>query len=165
MICPRCVKTMKERSFGPVTVDVCEFGCDGIWFDWMELSKLDEKNEGLGAYLRDALISYPNKNVPENDLICPRCKIPLQPHKYKHSKSVVVDECYGCGAFFLEAGELKVIRESFMDNNSRDVFLNSVLNESPDYKKWTRNVERDKLRTEALKRMSSIFRVAFISLK
>ena len=36
-----------EEDFGGVKVQVCRDGCKGIWFDWGELAKLDEKNEGV----------------------------------------------------------------------------------------------------------------------
>jgi hypothetical protein len=49
MNCPVCSKAMVEKDFGGVRVDVCQDGCKGIWFDWMELIKLDEQNEGLRA--------------------------------------------------------------------------------------------------------------------
>ncbi len=36
----------------------------------------------------------------------------MQNHKYK-SLDVVIDECYSCGGKFLDAGELKEIRDHF----------------------------------------------------
>ena len=50
MKCPVCSKEMVTENFG-VSVDVCENGCKGIWFDQRKLVMLDEKNEGLGAAL------------------------------------------------------------------------------------------------------------------
>ena len=55
MKCPVCNTEMVEEDFGGVKVDVCKDGCKGLWFDWVELIKLDEKNEGFGNALNEAL--------------------------------------------------------------------------------------------------------------
>ena len=48
MNCPVCDKLMAETNFGDVQVNICKDGCKGIWFDWGELTRLDESNEGFG---------------------------------------------------------------------------------------------------------------------
>ena len=110
MNCPVCQKQMVTEDFGGVSVDVCRDGCKGIWFDWFELSKLDEKNEGMGAALQEAL-DYPRTNDANRGPInCPKCSVPLHRHLCTVDKEVSVDECYDCGGFFLDSGELKDIR-------------------------------------------------------
>ena len=65
---------MAEKNFGGILVDVCEDGCKGIWFDWNELNRLDEKNEGLGKALKKSL-TYPRVNDDNRVQIkCPRCR-------------------------------------------------------------------------------------------
>ena len=86
MQCPVCKTEMIEKDFGDVRVDVCENGCKGIWFDWAELVKLDETNEGFGGALKAAL-AYPQTNDENRgQLKCPKCGIPMHTHKYKSSK-------------------------------------------------------------------------------
>ena len=112
MKCPVCQKDMVEQDFGGFKVDVCKQGCKGIWFDWNELSELDEKNEGLGEALREAL-NYARINDDNRSQInCPKCGILMQIHKYLAAKQVNVDECYSCGGFFIDSGELKYPREA-----------------------------------------------------
>ncbi|UCD57386.1 MAG: zf-TFIIB domain-containing protein, partial [Candidatus Hydrogenedentota bacterium] len=114
MKCPLCKKEMVEEDFGGVKVDVCVIGCRGMWFDWFELSQLDDKHEGFGNALKEAL-DYPRvKDERRGEINCPKCGIPMLRHKYESAKEVNVDECYGCGGIFLDSGELKVIRDTHM---------------------------------------------------
>jgi Zn-finger nucleic acid-binding protein len=39
---------MTKMEAEGVTVDVCAGGCGGIWFDWFELTHLDEAEESAG---------------------------------------------------------------------------------------------------------------------
>src|SRR5437868_4029401 len=105
MNCPVCKTTMPERDFGGVKVNVCD-GCKGIWFDWFELAKLDEKNEGVGQALQDALHSSRVNDENRGPIPCPKCNLPMHRHQFKYDKEINVDECYNCGGFFLDSGEL-----------------------------------------------------------
>jgi len=42
MNCPACGNILEQMTVGDVTVDVCQRGCGGIWFDNFELEKFDE---------------------------------------------------------------------------------------------------------------------------
>lgn len=42
--CPRCTGTLGERTFGSVTVDVCD-SCRGVWLDAGELTMLVHLSE------------------------------------------------------------------------------------------------------------------------
>src|SRR6185312_14840058 len=120
MKCPVCQKNMSEQDFGGVKVDVCRDGCKGIWFDCFELSKLDEKNEGVGNALQEAL-HYPRVNDENRgNLTCPKCEKSMHRHLYKSDKEVNVDECYNCGGFFLDSGELTEIREHHMSEQEEE---------------------------------------------
>jgi hypothetical protein len=113
---------MVKKDFGGVEVDVCVNGCKGIWFECGELAQLDEKNEGTGQALKEALESERTIDQNRGKLDCPKCGIPMQIHKYKHCKDVNVDECYSCGGIFLDSGELKAIKEGFMSPKERDEY-------------------------------------------
>ncbi|MGB2865827.1 MAG: zf-TFIIB domain-containing protein [Sedimentisphaerales bacterium] len=131
MICPACGMSMVEEDFGGTLVDVCKNGCKGIWFDWGELKDLDESHEGVGKALEEAL-----KNPRENDadrgpLKCPKCGIKMREHKYRNAKEVNVDECYACGGFFLDSGELKQIRDNYMSEDERETYVQRLVGETP----------------------------------
>ena len=59
MNCPVCEKPMVAEDFGGVQVDACRDGCKGIWFDWLELVRLDENHEGFGISAGWQVISFP----------------------------------------------------------------------------------------------------------
>jgi len=152
--CPICRKEMVEENFGGVMVDVCKEGCKGMWFDWNELSKLDEDNEGVGEALREAL-EYPRSNDEYRPrLNCPKCGIPMQAHKYKAVWEVNIDECYACGGIFLDSGELKVIRQ--VRAEEREAYLQKLLTGTPEIRKAKRDLEKRELRAKALRNLSRI---------
>ena len=53
MECPACHHTLEPMDAGGVSVDVCDQGCGGIWFTWMELQRFDEPKEAAGEALLD----------------------------------------------------------------------------------------------------------------
>jgi Zn-finger nucleic acid-binding protein len=133
MKCPVCQKEMVTEDFGGVKVDVCVNGCKSMWFDWQELIRLDENKEGFGEALNQAL-KYPRVNdASRGPLNCPKCGIPMHTHKYKSAKEVNVDECYSCGGFFLDSGELSEIRENFMSEQERKEYCQQLLQGIPEY--------------------------------
>ncbi len=161
MKCPVCKAAMIEQDFGGVKVDVCKEGCKGIWFDWHELSKLDEKNEGLGNALKEAL-SYARVNDENREQIkCPKCGIPMHIHKYQSSKEINVDECYNCGGFFIDSGELKVIRDTFMSEQECQAYSQKILNDNPIYNQAKRDLAKEKARAEAISRYTRFLRISY----
>lgn len=131
MNCPVCGKLLVEQDFGDVRVDVCKNGCKGIWFDWQELRRLDENHEGVGKALEEALDSSRVNDADREPLTCPKCGIAMHAHKYSNAKEVNVDECYACGGFFLDSGELCVIRDSYMSEQEREVYLRKLVGGAP----------------------------------
>ena len=157
---------MVEEDSGGVQVDVCKDGCKGIWFDWLELVRLDENHEGLGVSLDEALKS-PRVNDGGRELInCPKCAMTMQTHKYKSAKEVNVDECYGCGGFFLDSGELQEIRDSYMSEEEEDAYVQKLLEDVPEYQvmKEEMAVEKMEVREAAIKKLGSILRGKLSSL-
>ncbi len=45
MKCPACSSPLTERTAGALTVDICDQGCGGIFFDRFELESVDDANE------------------------------------------------------------------------------------------------------------------------
>lgn len=161
MNCPVCSKTMVEADFGNVMVDVCKNGCKGIWFDWGELTRLDENSEGLGKALEDAL-QYPRSNDAKRpQLKCPKCAIPMRSHKYKSNKEVNIDECYGCGGYFLDSGELRQIRENFMSEADRDAYIQKLLAEDSQWQQYEEEklAAKQKARTSAANKFGRILSI------
>ena len=53
MKCPACGNELTGIEIGEITVDACRNGCGGIWFDQLELNRLDEQHETAGESLLD----------------------------------------------------------------------------------------------------------------
>jgi uncharacterized protein len=161
MKCPACESAMTEKDFGGVKIDICENGCKGMWFDWFELQKLDEKHEGAGKALREAL-AYPRNNDQGRPQIkCPKCGVLMHIHKYASNKEVNVDECYACGGFFLDSGELREIRENFMTDEEADRYVTSLINDIPEYAQAVVDLDKKKARVDALRKYTKLVRLSY----
>ena len=112
MKCPACFNELTETKFGGVSVDVCKGGCGGIWFDAFELQKVDEQEEISDEWLLD-IERDPSVQVDLSlKRVCPRCNdIKLKRHFFSAKREIEVDECPGCGGYWLDAGELEKIRD------------------------------------------------------
>ena len=120
MVCPACESKLIEKNCDGIHVDVCENGCGGLWFDWLELKKFDEPHEATGA----EILEMANANPVQTDMSkrhnCPKCPdIVLYRHFYSTKRHVEVDECPKCGGFWLDAGELAQIRSLFSSDAER----------------------------------------------
>ncbi|HCO94028.1 MAG TPA: hypothetical protein DIU00_08765 [Phycisphaerales bacterium] len=153
MNCPACGVPMVEEDFGSVSVDVCKNGCKGIWFDWGELKDLDESHEGLGKALEEALKNPRAKDTDRGPLKCPKCGLEMRSHKYKSAKQVNVDECYACGGFFLDSGELGQIRDNYMSEEERDAYVQRLIEETP----LRDDTHKAKLRAAGCHALGSLF--------
>ena len=105
---------MTHANAGPIEVDVCEGGCGGIWFDAFEMQKVDQPEEG-GMTLLD-IARDPSVEVDlEVRRDCPKCDgIVMLRHPHKNTAEAIIDECPNCGGFWLDAGELEMIRTSYV---------------------------------------------------
>jgi uncharacterized protein len=112
MKCPACANELTSRRVGPVTVDVCDGGCAGVWFDAFELQRVAEAEhaaEELASVTRD-----PHRRVEaDRKRPCPRCSdVKLLRHFATGLRRVEVDHCPNCGGYWLDHGELqKVLSE------------------------------------------------------
>ncbi len=120
MNCPACGDTMTEKTIADLTVDVCEGGCGGIWFDNRELQKVDEAHEAAGEPLLD-VAHDPQRSVDRSKrYMCPRCvDVVMMRHHASVKGEVTVDECPKCGGHFLDQGELRAIRAQYLDEAAR----------------------------------------------
>lgn len=111
MKCPACFNELTEWQVGKLVVDVCQGGCGGIWFDAFELQEADEQDEVVGEPLlhirRDERVAVD----PSRKRECPRCAgVKLHRHFFSAKRRVQVDQCPNCGGYWLDAGELALIR-------------------------------------------------------
>jgi Zn-finger nucleic acid-binding protein len=111
MNCPVCTHRLKPVTVSDLTVDACSGGCGGLWFDAFELKKLETPHVAEGFALLD---------IPINPLVhidhrrkrpCPRCDDTfLRRHLYSRSHQVEVDSCPNCNGYWLDVGELNLLR-------------------------------------------------------
>ena len=114
MYCPTCGKNLQQMVVGGVTLDVCEGGCGGIWFDNFELKKFDEPHESAGEELLDIKRDESARVDHSKKRNCPKCaNIIMQRHFFCVKQEVEVDECPACGGFWLDSGELARIRQQY----------------------------------------------------
>jgi uncharacterized protein len=111
MKCPACFNELTAFQVGDFTVDVCHGGSGGIWFDAFELQKVDEERETAGEPLlhiqRDERLIVDQSRKRE----CPRCVgVKLHRHFFSAKRRVEVDQCPNCAGYWLDAGELALIR-------------------------------------------------------
>ena len=100
----------------------------GIWLDRFELQQVDEEHETAGEPL---VMLHPNPNVkvdPSLKRECPRCDgVKLKRHFFSAKRRVEVDECPGCGGYWLDHGELAQIRrEKAEEAHERRLGQNSL---------------------------------------
>ncbi len=97
MQCPACKNNLSQIQLGGIHVDVCKGGCGGIWFDQLELIKVDSSKR----------------------LNCPKDNSIMMRHFFSVKRNVTVDQCPKCAGFWLDAGELRNIRNEFGSEEER----------------------------------------------
>lgn len=131
MKCPACFNVLTSQPVGGVTVDICEGGCGGVWFDAFELQRLEGQEGTETEYLlqiaRDPTLKVDMTLKRE----CPRCgEVKLKRRFFSPRRQVEIDECPGCGGVWLDAGELEGIRrelEQVQRNPSRPAQLTMTM--------------------------------------
>ncbi len=158
MKCPACSNQLQGMIVADVTVDICKDGCGGIWFDNFEIKKFDEPHESAGQALLDIERDEGITVDPERRFKCPKCDdIVLMRHFFSVKKQIELDECPGCGGFWLDAGELRGIRSLFETeqekNDAADAYFDELFGDQ--LKAMQHESEEDLART---RRIANIFR-------
>lgn len=121
MACPACGHLLTQVHLANVTLDACRGGCEGIWFDYAELNRFDEKHELVPTQL---LVATPAGHAEVDHSMrrnCPRClDTVMRRGPFTPTGTVEVDHCPQCGGYWLDAQELKRIREEFPTAAARD---------------------------------------------
>ncbi len=130
MHCPACGQGMRVEKVSVITVDVCTEGCGGLWFDRLELRRLDELHEGDAA----GLLSFGQGKSQHRETDrrnCPRCtpSYPLIKRLFHPTVRVEVEECPGCAGHFLDPGELGEIRKSNQPEAEREQAARKIYRE------------------------------------
>jgi Zn-finger nucleic acid-binding protein len=82
-------------------------------------------------------------------------------HKYKKSKETNVDECFKCGAFFLDSGELKLIRDTYMTEEESEQYLHKLLSDAPLYNEKMDELEKKEIRAKAIRNLTKHIRLSY----
>ena len=134
---------MVQRDLGGVTTDVCESSCGGLWLDCGEIRDLDEPHEGFGEALRRVL----EQGAPRSRkgrLRCPACSTPMREHRYRGIARVLIDECYACGGFFLDPGELRSIRDALGERVAREQKVTKLTEDDPLWQRCQAEIENER---------------------
>lgn len=163
MNCPLCKVPMQQINISGVVIDECD-NCHGLWFDSHELSRLDELHEGSGEDL-DRILSYPRAGDSRREpLTCPRCTMKMKQRNYFYRSGINIDECYGCGGIWLDAGELRAIRENFKDAEERVELFETMISDHPDYQQLKAQQSLLQQQTEKLRQkglLKNLFKICF----
>lgn len=112
MKCPACFNSLTEVLLGGVRVDVCQNGCGGVWFDAFEMQRVAQQGSSAEAVLLHTRREAGFGPDPQRKRECPRCEgIKLHRHFFSARRNVQVDECPSCGGYWLDAGELSLVRQ------------------------------------------------------
>lgn len=121
MQCPACSNALRAFETGAITVDVCENGCGGMWFDQLELARLDEPHEAEGEALLDINVVIHAEPDPDQRRNCPKCEEQkMLRFFYSPTQHVEVDHCPDCGGHWLDVGELAEVRSLYSSPGERE---------------------------------------------
>ena len=159
MTCPACGHALTIRDVGVITVDVCDGGCGGIWFDHDELQKVDEQSESAGEALLDVRRDPAVVVDPAKRYGCPRCTdgVVLMRHFWSVKRATTIDECPECEGVFLDAGELASIRGEFPTETDRHAAADAYFKEVVD-PLLDRERQQSQEELERAQRLSHAFR-------
>ncbi len=130
MQCPACDNALQPITVGTLTVDGCDGGCGGLWFDAFELKRVDETHESTGESLLDLRRDANLRIDADKRRSCPKCpSMVMMRHYTSPKKLVLVDECPSCGGFWLDAGELAALRSEHATEVERDQAMHERLSE------------------------------------
>jgi Zn-finger nucleic acid-binding protein len=99
-------------AVGPVTLDVCQGGCGGLWFDAHELEQVNQ-TASADTPPHAEVDRNPDRRVDaKRRRFCTRCPdTPLERKLFSLSSGVIMDLCPQCHGIWLDYGELETIRK------------------------------------------------------
>ena len=158
MKCLACSRDLTPKTAGGLTVDACEGGCGGIWFDQLELRKVDDQEEAAGEALLDISRDPAVRVDYDQQWACPACPDTLMMrHFYSPRRQVEIDECARCGGVWLDAGELATIRSQYASEDQRRAAAHQVFKDLYDETLAAEEAEQQAM-TERARRFAHLFR-------
>ncbi len=128
MKCPACSNSLSPKKFGAITLDICDGGCGGIWFDHNEFQKFDEKAEFAENPLL-ALPKLPGAVINREKIRhCPKCAgEELIRLWFDPNRQVELDQCLKCWGLWADTGELPAVRNQHETAEERQKASDSYL--------------------------------------
>jgi len=162
MKCPACSTPLRVMKTEDMFVDVCKYGCGGIWLDRSEYKKVDQQSENAGHELLNVDYNPDIKVDHSRRRRCPRCENMVMARRFSSfRRQVEIDTCPYCGGYWLDRGELKRIRTLFDTEKDRykatDKYLSDFQGKALEqYAKSEDQVQKQKKRDEST--MTRFFR-------
>jgi len=168
MKCPACTTRLRVMKTDEMLVDVCKYGCGGIWLDRSEYKKTDQQNETAGQALLHIERNPDIKVDSSKRRNCPRCETIVMARRFSSFKrQVEIDTCPYCGGYWLDGGELERIRSLFNSEQDRykatDRFLSGFQEKAmeqfaPENKTIKKQIEREQSTISRLFRFFNPFK-------
>jgi Zn-finger nucleic acid-binding protein len=134
MNCPTCKNLLTPIDISGTTIDFCNQGCGGIWFDAGELENFDEPSEPIDEnYLvhHGILSTLVDRS---KELSCPRCDNQKLIKKIEDAEMYFeLDHCPGCSGVWVDPGELLNLREHYGAKKERLAEINKFLDSHSSY--------------------------------
>ena len=118
MECPACKNKLTAHKILEIKIEVCQYSCGGVWFDFSQIKKLKHLESGVGSKVllfekAEGVKTYRNSEHP-----CPNCKTTLL-HRHFFSKTyeTEVNQCSKCAGIWVDAGGLANIMISQKKEN------------------------------------------------
>ncbi len=110
MQCPACGRELVSRIVNELAVDVCEGGCGGVWFNWLEVTRsnglLPSPAEQQLVVARDEQIVIDHSRRYR----CPNCEnIAMSRDFSSVLPDLLLNDCPSCGGFWLNGDEVDEI--------------------------------------------------------
>ena len=120
MKCPRTQTPLKRVTVGKVPVYYSK-ACGGVLLENQTLSDFENPQEKRGNVLAKHLSQFHYELDSLNKRIsCPKCPDTVMLRRfYSPLHAVEIDECPGCGAIWLDTGELEKIQSLMLNEKER----------------------------------------------
>lgn len=119
MTCPKCGSEMAKVSYESIEINRC-IGCDGLWFDMLELehlkaiegsAEIDVGDSGIGASLDG-----------RDRIDCPACRTRMVKMVDGRQPHIRYESCPACYGVFFDAGEFRDYKEETVFDFFRALF-------------------------------------------
>lgn len=130
MICPRTQTQLKKVNVGKVPVYVSE-ACGGVLFENSTLKNFESHTDKRGKALAKHLSQFHKELADlQRRVNCPLCTDTVMLRRYYSPLHVVeIDECPGCGAIWLDTGELEKLQSLMLNEKERAILRHELMKE------------------------------------